>query len=136
MGKWTLTNFYDNIGHHESKAALKNFSQIPSLLNCVQFDINSIINTNNFISIDFNNIHSKTNIPFEVYLHELVDKVLKANFSVYYNVLYESTNVCTVHIIIPEGENLLNILKGTVPIFNKRISAHLMQQDCNDKKLV
>ena len=130
-----LLNFYDDIDSYESKTALKIFVQIPKLLNCVQFDINQIISNGNFSTLDFASIPTYTAIQLDTYLQELIQRVLNTGFSVYYKILYKSENICTAHAIIPETENLFNILKGIVPQFNKRISTHLKQQDCNEKKL-
>ncbi len=121
-----ILNFYETITIHESRGALQNFAQIPSLLNCVNFDVEQIIDNKQFVTLDFNTIHTYNNLNLEIHLQELINRVLKGDFSLYYKVLYQSENVCTIHAIIPQAENLFNILKGVVPQFNKRISKKLL----------
>ena len=128
-------NCYDVMTLLESQAALRAFAKVPSLLDCVHFDIARLIAAGHSVSCDFGTIASYVATDIEAYWQELLRRVLKQGFSVYYKILYESENVCTLHAVLPEAESLWNILKGVVPPFGQRITTHLTRQNRDENQL-
>jgi len=123
-----LLNFYGVHVAEESQDALRTFAKIPALLDCVHFDVQRLIADDNFTAVDFASLTSYTSSDLQTYLEELLDRVFNVGFSVYEKAIYQSDGIYTAHALIPEAENLVGIIKGHIPRFGKRLSAHLQGQ--------